>query len=107
MNKREVNVLHQELESYREMGIPLYLNGKKSTPKRIEKAYRIAEEGVYMRDYIQDDTGKLKGLSFDFVREEEWGKKYKEKIKSEKNMKSWRNWWRREKIWYNNCTYVL
>jgi hypothetical protein len=64
MNKREVNVLHQELEIYREMGIPLYLNGKKSTPKRIEKAYRIAEEGVYMRDYIQDDTGKLKGLSF-------------------------------------------
>lgn len=71
MNKREVNVLHQELEIYREMGIPLYLNGKKSTPKRVEKAYRIAEEGVYMRDYIQDDTGKLKGLSFDFVREEE------------------------------------
>ena len=71
MNKREVNVLHQELEIYREMGIPLYLNGKKSTPKRIEKAYRIAEEGVYMRDYIQDDTGKLKGSSFDIVREEE------------------------------------
>ena len=29
MNKREVNVLHQELEIYREMGIPLYLNGKR------------------------------------------------------------------------------
>ena len=51
--------------------VPDNMNGKKSTPKRIEKAYRIAEEGVYMRDYIQDDTGKLKGLSFDLVREEE------------------------------------
>lgn len=70
MKKQKETIFYQELEVYREMGVPLYLNGEKSTPRRIEKAYKIAEEGVYMRDYIQDDKGKLKGLSFDFVKEE-------------------------------------
>lgn len=69
MNKKEKESLHCELEKYRDKGILLLLNGRESTPKRIEKAYRIAEEGEYMRDYIQDEEGKLKGVSFDFVRD--------------------------------------
>lgn len=69
MNKREKEQLRYELEAYSSQGIQLLLNGRKSTPKRIEKAYRIAEEGEYMRDYIQDEKGKIKGLSFDFVKE--------------------------------------
>lgn len=68
MNKREKASFRYELETYRDMGIPLFLNGRKTTPKRIEKAYRIAEEGDYMRDYIQDEEGRLQGLSFDYVR---------------------------------------
>ena len=52
------------------MGVPLYLNGRESTPKRIARAYRIAEEGDYMRDYIQDENGKVQGLSFDYVQDE-------------------------------------
>lgn len=63
--------LRYELESYSDQGIQLLLNGRKSTPKRIAKAYKIAEEGEYMRDYIQDENGKLRSLSFDFVKEEE------------------------------------
>lgn len=51
------------------MGVPLFLNGRRSTPRRIERAYRIAENGQYMRDYIQDEKGSLKGLSFDFVKD--------------------------------------
>ena len=45
MVKRENGNLYRELEEYREMGIPLYLNGRESTPGRIARAYRIAEEG--------------------------------------------------------------
>ena len=45
MEKREKGNLYRELEEYREMGIPLYLNGRESTPGRIARAYRIAEEG--------------------------------------------------------------
>ena len=63
MDRRENTDLYQELETYRNMGVPLYLNGRESTPKRIARAYRIAEEGDYMRDYIQDENGKVQGLS--------------------------------------------
>ena len=65
MTKKER--LHRELQSYYSKGIPLLLNGKKSTVKGIEKACRIAEAGEYMRDYIQDERGKLLGLSFDYI----------------------------------------
>ena len=67
MVKRENGNLYRELEEYREMGIPLYLNGRESTPGRIARAYRIAEEGDYMRDYIQDEEGRVQGLAFDYV----------------------------------------
>lgn len=70
MEKREQGNLYRELETYRELGVPLYLNGRKSTPGRIARAYRIAEEGEYMRDYIQDEEGRIQGLAFDLVREE-------------------------------------
>lgn len=69
MNKREKERLRCELETYRDMGVMLFLNGRETTPKRIEKAYKIAEEGEYMRDYIQDEEGRLRGLSFDYIRE--------------------------------------
>lgn len=70
MEKREKGNLYRELEEYREMGIPLYLNGRESTPGHIARAYRIAEEGDYMRDYIQDEGGKIQGLAFDYVRDD-------------------------------------
>lgn len=71
MDKKEKERLRHELKAYQSQGIPLLLNGRKSTPKRIEKAYKIAEEGNYMRDYIQDEDGRIKGLSFDFVKNKE------------------------------------
>ena len=43
MDKKEKQLLHRELETYEDMGVLLYLNGRSTTPKRIEKAYRIAE----------------------------------------------------------------
>lgn len=70
MVKRENGNLYRELEEYREMGIPPYLNGRESTPGRIARAYRIAEEGDYMRDYIQDEEGRVQGLAFDYVQDD-------------------------------------
>ena len=69
MTKKEKQRLHRELQSYYSKGIPLLLNGKKSTVKGIEKALPVAEAGEYMRDYIQDEQGKLLGLSFDYIGE--------------------------------------
>ena len=53
---------------FREKGVSLYLNGEPSTPKKIAKACQIAEDGVYMRDYTEDEEGHIACVSFDFIR---------------------------------------
>ena len=60
----------KELELYRENGVSLYLNGAPSTPKKIAKACQIAENGVYMRDYTEDEDGHIACVSFDLIRKE-------------------------------------
>ena len=50
-------------------GISLYLDGKPSTPKNIAKACQIAEDGGYMRDYVEDEKGRIARVDFDFIRE--------------------------------------
>ena len=55
--------LEKELKSYREQGISLYLNGILSNPKT------IAEGGGYMRDYVEDEKGRIARVDFDFVKE--------------------------------------
>jgi len=57
-----------ELEEYNQRGVSLLLDGQPSSPKAIAKAHRIAEEGTYMRDYIEDEKGEMKKLSFDTVK---------------------------------------
>ena len=60
----------KELELYRENGVSLYLDGAPSTPKKIAKACQIAENGVYMRDYTEDEDGHIACVSFDLIRKE-------------------------------------
>ena len=67
---KETRALRCELETYRRQGIPLLLNGSPSTPEEIEQACSIAEEGVYMRDYVQNDRGEVERLQFDLVKNE-------------------------------------
>ena len=57
--KKSVKPLRKELELYRENGVSLYLNGAPSTPKKIAKACQIAEKGAYMRDYTEDEEGRI------------------------------------------------
>lgn len=59
--------LKKELKEYRSQGIPLYLNGKPSSPKSIAKACQIAEGGGYMRDYVEDEKGRIARVDFDFI----------------------------------------
>ena len=56
--------LEKELKSYREQGISLYLNGILSNPKTIAKACQIAEGGGYMRDYVEDEKGRIARVDF-------------------------------------------
>lgn len=61
--------LEKELKGYREMGISLYLDGTLSNPKSIAKACQIAEGGGYMRDYVEDERGRIARVDFDFVKD--------------------------------------
>lgn len=66
---RQTETLREELKYYEKQGISLWLNGRASTPREIEKAHRIAEDGVYMRDYVQNEKGEIEKLKFDFVKD--------------------------------------
>lgn len=68
--KNQKAVLRKELASYADAGIDLWLDGSPNTPKKIEKALRVAEEGTYMRDYVIDANGRLVRIAFDAVRQE-------------------------------------
>ena len=63
--------LETELQSYQDGGIRLLLEGRESSPESIADACAVAEHGTYMRDYIQDETGKLNIIDFNFVSEDE------------------------------------
>lgn len=69
--KSKKEVFRSELEKYQAQGISLWLNGHKSSPKEIIQAYKVAEEGTYMRDYVQDDEGKISRLAFDLIQEKQ------------------------------------
>lgn len=62
--KMQKDLLFQELVQYRKEGIPLWLDGTPSTPKEICKAHQVAEQISYMRDYVEDEEGKLSRLEF-------------------------------------------
>ena len=53
------------------MGISLYLDGERSDPRAIARACQIADGGGYMRDYTEDETGRIARVDFDFVVDEE------------------------------------
>ena len=63
--------LETELQSYQDSGIRLLLEGRESSPEYIADACAVAEHVTYMRDYIQDETGKLNIIDFNFVSEDE------------------------------------
>ena len=68
VKKKSAKSIRRELESYRDKGIELYLDGIPSTPKKIAKACQIAEDGGYMWDYTEDEDGNIACVSYDFFR---------------------------------------
>ena len=70
MSRKQDKPLKKELESYQEAGVACGLTGGRVIDIRIVKAHRIAEDGVYMRDYVEDEKGEIKGIKFDFIKKE-------------------------------------
>ena len=68
MSRKTGKPLKKELRDYQEAGVTLWLDGHPSTPKKIVKAHKLAENGVYMRDYVENEKGEIAMLKFDFVK---------------------------------------
>jgi hypothetical protein len=60
--------LEDELFYYQQRGVRLSLNGKPSSPKGIIKAFR-SNWGNYMREYLEDEAGRIAMLNFRLVRQ--------------------------------------
>ena len=68
MSRKTGKPLKKELKDYQEAGVTLWLDGHPSTPKEIAKAHKLAENGGYMRDYVENEKGEIAKLKFDFVK---------------------------------------
>lgn len=67
---RQYEALVRELEAYQKNRVKLLLDGQQSSPYQIANACMVLEEGCYMRDYVEDENGKVTELWFQRVKED-------------------------------------
>lgn len=56
--------LYAELEQYERFGISMKLNNRAASPLQIVSELMVKEESSYMRDYVWDEDGQVKELTF-------------------------------------------
>ncbi|MCD7884635.1 MAG: hypothetical protein LUI87_13150 [Lachnospiraceae bacterium] len=61
---RAAALLKRELRNYERAGTHLYLEGQLSHAEKIVSACMLAEGAGYMRDFIEDDQEKIRGINF-------------------------------------------
>lgn len=64
MSDEELRKLFAELEKYEHSGVSMKLEDQVVSPLQIVEACIVQEETNYMRDYIYDEEGNLKELTF-------------------------------------------
>lgn len=64
MRDEELRKLFAELEKYENSGVSMKLENQVVSPMQIVEACIVREETNYMRDYIYDEEGNLKELTF-------------------------------------------
>lgn len=70
MDVKKIQLLLQlieELQTYEMCGIPIMLEGRRSTPVKIAEACVLKEGSYYMRDYVENEKGGLAQLRFDKI----------------------------------------
>lgn len=70
VNENSQESLLQELEGYEEQKVALFLNGRPSCVKSIARACNIADGEGYMRDYTEDEHGRITQVNFAFIDED-------------------------------------
>lgn len=64
MQQENFKKLYAELEMYEQSGVSMRLNNYPASPMQIVTAHMVREDQMYMRDYVWDEKGHVKELSF-------------------------------------------
>ena len=68
-DRTKLRALAKELREYEQEGTQLYLEGRPCESADIVNACIFAEEQNYMRDYISDDSERIRKINFIKVRQ--------------------------------------
>lgn len=60
--------LFTELSDFERKGVDISLDGWPASPMQIVQAHIMRENIIYMRDYIMNEKGDIKCVSFDNVK---------------------------------------
>ena len=66
-DKKYIN-LFAELQMFEKSGICIKLDNSPASPMQIVTAHMVKEDRSYMRDYVWDDKGHVKELTFHNIR---------------------------------------
>ena len=69
MKEKTYRQLYAELENYEHSGINMRLNNYPASPLQIVNAHMVRENPTYMRDYVWDEKGQVRELTFYNVKE--------------------------------------
>lgn len=64
MKQKTYKELYEELEQYELSGISMRLNNYPASPMQIVTAHMVREESAYMRDYVWDEKGHVREVTF-------------------------------------------
>lgn len=64
MNHASYKDLYAELEQYERSGVSMKLDNYPASPMQIVSAHMVKEDNAYMRDYVWDERGHVKELTF-------------------------------------------
>ena len=63
-----VGDLFTELSDYEKKGVDISLDGWPASPMQIVQAHIMRENIIYMRDYIMNEKGDIKSVSFQNIK---------------------------------------
>lgn len=69
---KKTSWLQEELERANKLGLTVHIEGKPCRYDNPEEFSYVLEEPAYMLDYVSDANGKITGICFDKVKEEDF-----------------------------------
>lgn len=69
---KETSWLREELKRAKKQGLSVQIEGRSCQYENPEEFFYVLEEPSYMLDYVSDDAGKITGICFDKVNQNDF-----------------------------------